>query len=48
VLVGNVDSPSRFSYTVMGDALLDAAGSKIAAKPPQKVQVKRRRQEFMV
>jgi adenylate cyclase len=71
VLVGNVDSTERFSYTVMGDgvnvaarleslnkafgtticisdSVFDTVATDIVARPLRRVQVKGRKQEFMV
>jgi adenylate cyclase len=71
VLVGNVGSSERFSYTAMGDgvnvaarleginktfgtticisdSVFDAVVSKILARPLRRVQVKGRKQAFMV
>lgn len=71
VLIGNVGSTERFSYTVMGDgvnvaarlegmnktfgtticisdSVFDAVASEIVARPLRRVQVKGRKQEFMV
>jgi adenylate cyclase len=71
VLVGNVGSTERFSYTAMGDgvnvaarledmnkvfgtticisdSVFDAVASEVAVRPLRRVQVKGRKQEFMV
>lgn len=71
VLLGNVGSTQRFSYTAMGDgvnvaarlegmnkmfgtticisdSVFDAVASKVVARPLRRVQVKGRKQEFMI
>jgi adenylate cyclase len=71
VLIGNVGSTERFSYTVMGDgvnvaarlegmnktfgtticisdSVFDAVASEVVARPLRRVQVKGRKQGFMV